>query len=153
MLKRKLSLLLMILIVTMYVPSIVLAESFTDISDELVSLDVSQQLPDFIVGNDLYSRESYTIDTEFDGIKKSPNGYYAMSIQTKSGLKSVPAGKLDINLANSGDIKKLQKDPRITQEIKDRILSLSEQVSKGGNDKARLGCVFCQWLQFVVLIY
>lgn len=76
-----------------------------------------------------------------------------MSIQTKSGLKSVPAGKLDINLANSGDIKKLQKDPRITQEIKDRILSLSEQVSKGGNDKARLGCVFCQWLQFVVLIY
>ena len=41
MLKRKLSLLLMILIVTMYVPSIVLAESFTDISDELVSLDVS----------------------------------------------------------------------------------------------------------------
>lgn len=53
-----------------------------------------------------------------------------MSIQTKSGLKSVPAGKLDINLANSGDIKKLQKDPRITQEIKDRILSLSEQVSK-----------------------
>lgn len=70
MLKRKLSLLLMILIVTMYVPSIVLAESFTDISDELVSLDDSQQLPDFIVGNDLYSRESYTIDTEFDGIKK-----------------------------------------------------------------------------------
>lgn len=133
MLKRTLSLLLMTLIVTMYVPSIVHAETFTEMQDELISLDDSQQLPDFIVGNDLYSRESYTIDTEFDGIKKSPNGYYAMSVQTKSGLESVPAGKMDINLANTGDIKKFQKDPRITQEMKNRILLLSEQVIKNGD--------------------
>ena len=91
MLKRKLALLLMILIVTMYVPSIVLAESFTDISDELVSLDDSQQLPDFIVENDLYSRESYTIDTEFDGssyVTGSTSDYYVTDRPVSVTIKS-----------------------------------------------------------------
>ena len=101
-------------------------------------IDDKSELPHFVEGNDVYSQKNYNIDTRYEGIKKSVDGYFAMSIDTDKGLKEIPVGKIDINLASKEDVSGALSNENISPEVKERIALRYKQVIESGYKVANI---------------
>ncbi|NLB41544.1 MAG: hypothetical protein GX815_04660 [Clostridiales bacterium] len=105
-------------------------------SDQMI--DDKAELPHFVEGNDVYSQKDYNIDTKYDGIKKSADGFFAMIIETDEGLREIPVGKIDINLASKKDVNVALSNDNIAPEIKERIALRHKQVTESGYKMANV---------------
>lgn len=79
----------------------------------------------------------YTMDTEVENIKESPDGKYAMVIPatTRSTTQYLPVGRLDIDPSDQQEVSNLQSNPYITQAAKAVI---SQKLEVINNPEAKI---------------
>lgn len=85
----------------------------------------------------------YSLGTEFDSILQSPNGSYAMVVDSENCL-SVPVGKLDIELNDSEAVEELCEMDNVSDEVKEYIKELSERVISTPNNEDAVATLFSQ---------
>ncbi|MDR1328186.1 MAG: hypothetical protein LBK23_01115 [Oscillospiraceae bacterium] len=85
-----------------------------------------------VIGNDELSQKDYPLDTEFDDIRKSDDGYYAMAVSTSAGEKYIPVGRLDIDLVNPDNVNTALSRTDIKPEIKEAIQESSALAIESG---------------------
>ena len=100
----------------------------------------SMSVPVFASSNSTNNLQNfYSTPTEFSGIMVSPSGEYA--IKSEHAIGYLPVGRLDVNLDNAKSINKLLNEDGISPEVKDYILSLSQQIPKS-NGHQMIATVF-----------
>lgn len=78
---------------------------------------------DVVYGTNELSTKEYSVQTPFDGIVTSQDGFYAMKTQLSNNLNTVdiPVGRLDIDLSNDNEIETVLNRSDIPQEVKAEI--------------------------------
>ena len=74
--------------------------SFADALDAEATEATVYRNTRIIRGDDFYSLQEYTISTNFEGIVASADGFYAMEVETRTGVEHIPVGKLKIDLTD-----------------------------------------------------
>ena len=69
------------------------------------------------------TQKTYSIQTEFEGIKKSVDGYYALEVESGDGKVMVTVGKLEIDLKDKESYEKLMEKSSVSEQAKEQIRS------------------------------
>ena len=80
--------------------------------------------------------ESYTTETTFRDVKKSPDGRYAIELTTSIGTEYLPVGRLDINLLDSSSVDNTLQRDDIPTEVKAEIQKKQERAIANGSNSA-----------------
>ena len=88
-------------------------------------------------GNPL-AKLNYSINTEFDGIKRAPSGQYAMQVATDNGMVSIPVGKYALDLMNAKNYDALRKTKNISREIRESLEENRESLAATGNTNVKV---------------
>jgi hypothetical protein len=88
--------------------------------------EAGEILPDtvfgFVIeGNDSYSQKEYTIETEFEGVRESSDGFYAMEVDTIIGAEKLPVGRLDVDLADANAVQALMENVNVSEAVKTAV--------------------------------
>ena len=103
-----------------------------------------------VKGDDYYSIRNYSGNTRFDGIKVSPDGYYAKTIspsQDDTVVKNsedsinIPVGRLDISLYDDDAVSEVLARNDISNEVKDEII-VKHQLAVTTNNKNLTATLF-----------
>lgn len=83
-------------------------------------------------GTDSFSTKEYTCATEFENIKASTDGCYALEVDTAEGTAEIPLGRLDVDLMVPAQYQSAMNRSDITDDIKTalknkRIIALENE--------------------------
>jgi len=92
------------------------------LSFKSVSFASGPETNDIVVhGNKELLQKEYNQNTQFDGIKMSLDGYYALEINKDKEPDYLPVGRLDIDLSKPAEVEKALARNDIAEEIKEEI--------------------------------
>lgn len=98
-----------------------------------VTPTTGKELVEVRKGTDTFSKKTYNLNTEFDGIRKSADNFYAMEVDTPDGKDVVPVGKLTINLASPESVKTALSNEGVAPEIKKDLLEKHQMFTNEPN--------------------
>jgi hypothetical protein len=99
-----------------------------------------------IPGNDELSQKEYTISTEFENIKESDDGFYAMEVASGNDIALVPVGRLDIDVVDENVFSATMQRTDISEQAKEEITANREKMIELGSLDGYEVTVFSQFL-------
>ncbi len=83
--------------------------------------------------SDTDSLETYALDTEFDDIKMSVAGNYALELSlSEDDIVDVPTGRLDVDILNDIEFALAMQNPAISNPVKDSLRTHRELLLNNG---------------------
>ena len=84
-----------------------------------------------IRGNDFYSIQNYSLETDYDGIVASRGGFYAMEVQTDTGIEHIPVGIIEIDLADPYAVAEVLQMDDLSVELRAYIQERHQLIQEG----------------------
>jgi hypothetical protein len=81
-----------------------------------------------VIKNDELARKDFTIDTEFNGVKRSADGFYAMEVVVGNDEVMIPVGRLDIDVDDEEGFAIAMQREDISEAAKEEITQNRENM-------------------------
>ena len=86
-----------------------------------------------VVGADQEAlKAAFTEETEFNGIKATPSGEYAMEITAETTVLLIPVGRLDVDISNESSLDMFLTNQNVSEVAKQRLLEKQQYIDDNG---------------------